>query len=54
MVKYLERKIEMSLKRKKKRLAWKERMKNITEENDLKKKEKERKKIGKMTKKRVF
>ena len=51
MIKYLERKIIKSQKRKKKRLVWREKMKKKSEEKDLKKKEKERRKLGKMSKK---
>ena len=51
MKKYLELKILKSFKRKKKRAAWKERMKIISDEKALNKKKKEARKFKKMTKK---
>ena len=51
MKKYLELKILKRFKRKKKRAAWKERMKIISDEKALNKKKKEARKFKKMTKK---
>ena len=51
MKKYLEEKMLKSIKRKKKRLAWKEKMKAISDKKELLRRQKENKKIQKMTKK---
>ena len=52
MKKYLEEKIVKSVKRKQKRQVWREKMKRISDEQDIEKKKKEKKKVQKMTKKK--